>query len=98
MHEDISLLWREISQFGPAQLAGLAAVENVYSAVQYVPYFGPPGVGLNTGVMLANLTRWRAMSGGGWSGAVRWVLGKHGGDIQFADQDIINAIFGYSPW
>ena len=49
VHEDISLLWREISQFGPAQLAGLAAVENVYSAVQYVPYFGPPGVGLNTG-------------------------------------------------
>lgn len=49
----------------------MAATENIYSNVDYVPYFGPPGVGLNGGVMLMNLTRMRGMSGGGFAGAVR---------------------------
>ena len=28
----------------------------------------------------------------------RWVFGKHKNDLLLADQDILNAIFGYSPW
>ena len=51
----------------------MAATENIYSLVNknVLPYFGPPGVGLNGGVMLMNLTRMRRMSGGGFTGAVR---------------------------
>ena len=60
--------------------------------------YGPPGVGLNPGVILMNLTRMRAMSGGGFAGSVRWTLNKYRDVLYFADQDILNAIFGRAPW
>ena len=50
---------------------GMAAVENVYSVVEELPSFGPPGVGLNAGVILMNITRMRGLSGGGLTGSVR---------------------------
>ena len=45
-----------------------------------------------------NLTRMRAMSGGGFTGSVRWTLNKYRDVLYFADQDILNAIFGRAPW
>ena len=57
--------------FSPHQIAGMAAVENVYSVVEALPSFGPPGVGLNAGVIMMNLTRMRGMAGGGFTGAIR---------------------------
>ena len=55
---------------------GLAAVENLYGVVGHVPSYGPPGVGINPGVIMMNLTRMRMMSGGasrepssGWWGS-----------------------------
>ena len=50
---------------------GMAAVENVYSVMEELPSFGPPGVGLNAGVIMMNITRMRGLSGGGLTGAVR---------------------------
>ena len=50
---------------------GMAAVENVYSVVEELPSFGPPGVGLNAGVIMMNVTRMRSLSGGGLTGSVR---------------------------
>merc|ERR1712227_289989 len=40
----------------------------------------------------------RDMSGGGFTGAVRHIFHRHKFHIKLADQDILNAIFGYSPW
>ena len=45
-----------------------------------------------------NLTRMRAMSGGGFAGSVRWTLNKYKDVLYFADQDVLNAIFGRAPW
>ena len=66
---------------------GLAAVENLYGVVGHVPSYGPPGVGINPGVIMMNLTRMRMMSGGGFTGAVKWVVGKYRDNIHFADQE-----------
>ena len=59
------------SQFSAHQIMGMAAVENVYSVMEELPSFGPPGVGLNAGVIMMNITRMRGLSGGGLTGAVR---------------------------
>ena len=53
------------------QVMGMAATENYYSAIESFPYFGPPGVGLNAGVIMMNLTRMEKMAGDGFTGAVR---------------------------
>ena len=69
--DNISNLWSFFKQFNSAQVMGLAAVEFSYSTNFDIPHFGPPGVGLNAGVILMNLTRMRDMSGGGFTGTVR---------------------------
>ena len=50
----------------------MAPTENIYHTVQNLPFYGPPGVGLNAGVMLMNLTRMRNMAGGGFTGSIRY--------------------------
>ena len=72
--DDIKGLWEHFRQFSPSQVMGMAATENIYSTVENLPYFGPPGVGLNAGVIMMNLTRMRRMAGGGFIGSVRSVL------------------------
>ena len=69
--DDIQNLQDHFQKFNPAQIMGMAAVEPHYSNVQHVEHYGPPGVGLNAGVILMNLTRMRLMSGGGFTGTVR---------------------------
>ena len=69
--DDIQNLQNHFTAFNPSQLVGMAAVEPHYSNVDHVDHYGPPGVGLNAGVILMNLTRMRLMSGGGFTGAVR---------------------------
>lgn len=69
--DDIKELWEHFRQFSPSQVMGMAATENIYSSVDNLPYFGPPGVGLNAGVIMMNLTRMRRMAGGGFIGSVR---------------------------
>ena len=74
--DDIRHLWQHFSHFSPSQLMGMAAVENTYGLVDHVPSYGPPGVGLNPGVIMMNLTRIRLMSGAGLTGAIKWVVGR----------------------
>ena len=57
--DNIKNLWSYFSKFNPVQVMGMAATETIYSRVEYIPYFGPPGVGLNAGVLLKNLTNVR---------------------------------------
>ena len=49
----------------------MAPTENIYNTVETIPYYGPPGVGLNAGVIMMNLTRMRYMAGGGFTGSIR---------------------------
>ena len=51
----------------------MSPTENIYNTVEDLPYYGPPGVGLNAGVIMMNLTRMRHMPGGGFTGSIRWV-------------------------
>ena len=74
--DDIRQLWQHFRYFSPSQLMGMAAVENTYGRVEHVPSYGPPGVGLNPGVIMMNLTRLRLMSGAGLTGAIKWVVGR----------------------
>ena len=76
--DDIRQLWQHFRYFSPAQLMGMAAVENTYGRLDHVPSYGPPGVGLNPGVIMMNLTRLRLMSGAGLTGAIKWVVGRSG--------------------
>ena len=69
--DDLQNLWNYFHDFNSAQVAGMAAVEFSYSKNLVIPHYGPPGVGLNAGVILMNLTRMREMSGKGFTGAVR---------------------------
>ena len=70
--DNITNLWNFFDKFNSIQLMGMAATETIYDErVAKLPYFGPPGVGLNAGVILMNLTRMREMSGAGFTGSVR---------------------------
>ena len=69
--DNIINLWSFFSKFNSAQVMALSAVELSYGRNYEIPHFGPPGVGLNAGVILMNLTRMRDMSGGGFTGSVR---------------------------
>ena len=76
--DDIKNLQDHFTQFNPSQMMGMAAVEPHYGNVHHVDHYGPPGIGLNAGVILMNLTRMRLMSGGGFTGTVRQdYLGRH---------------------
>ena len=76
--DDIRQLWQHFRQFSPSQLMGMAAVENTYGLTDHVPSYGPPGVGLNPGVIMMNITRMRLMSGAGFTGTIKWVVGRSG--------------------
>ena len=56
-----------------------------------------PGVGLNAGIMLYNLTRMRTMVGGGFTEAIRFSFRKYGEQLKLIEQDILNIIFEKSP-
>ena len=56
------------------------------------PYYG--SYGLNSGVMLMNLTRMRAF---GWNDKLEPILQKYRSKVVWGDQDIINVIFHYNP-
>ena len=70
--DNIWNLWSFFSKFNPAQVMAMSAVEFSYGGIYNIPHFGPPGVGLNAGVIMMNLTRMRDMSGGGFTGSVRY--------------------------
>ena len=98
---DPALLWDRFGLFSPFTSLALAPVDAVYSIKKEnprIPFYGLPGTGLNSGVMLMNLTRLRALPGGGFTGTVRSIWDEYKGNLPFPDQDIINMVGAQSPY
>ena len=98
---DPALLWERFELFSPFTALALAPVDAVYNIQKNnprIPYYGLPGTGLNTGVILMNLTRLRALPGGSFTGAVRSIWDQYKGNLPFPDQDIINVVGEQSPY
>ena len=98
---DPALLWERFELFSPFTALALAPVDAVYNVQKNnprIPYYGLPGTGLNTGVILMNLTRLRALPGGSFTGAVRSIWDQYKGNLPFPDQDIINVVGEQSPY
>ncbi|KAH7970609.1 hypothetical protein HPB49_012083 [Dermacentor silvarum] len=65
---------------------------NWYRNFAMHPFYQPLGV--NSGVMLMNLTRMRQF---GWEEAHGPLLRKYGGNMSFGDQDLLNILFSAHP-
>ncbi|KPI92277.1 Glucoside xylosyltransferase 1 [Papilio xuthus] len=88
-------LWNEFSKFNDSQISAMAAEDDNPNVSWYPrfakhPFYGK--YGLNSGVMLMNLTRMRSF---GWVEYVTPVMLKWKLYIPWGDQDIINIIFHY---
>uniref|UniRef100_A0A5S6QII2 UDP-D-xylose:beta-D-glucoside alpha-1,3-D-xylosyltransferase n=1 Tax=Trichuris muris TaxID=70415 RepID=A0A5S6QII2_TRIMR len=86
-------IWQFFKQFTSEQIVGVAPeseerASNWYSRFAMHPFVEPYGV--NTGVMLMNLTRMRAFS---WSSRMYPLLRKYKYNITWGDQDLINILF-----
>ena len=87
---DPALLWDRFGLFSPFTSLALAPVDAVYSIKKKnprIPFYGLPGTGLNGGVILMNLTRLRALPGGGFTGTVRSIWDEYKGNLPFPDQE-----------
>lgn len=90
-------IWTLFSKFNSTQLAGLVPEHEDRAAGWYNrfarhPYYGE--LGLNSGVMLMNLTRLRASS---WLNAMNNYYTEYRLKITFGDQDLINIYFHFYP-
>ncbi|EFA10174.2 glucoside xylosyltransferase 2 [Tribolium castaneum] len=90
-------IWSYFHKMNSSQMAALAPEHedpNVgwYNRFAKHPFYGKLGV--NSGVMLMNLTRMRAFQ---WSEYVVPIYRKYKLKITWGDQDIINIIFHYHP-
>lgn len=90
-------IWQHFSKMNSTQMAALTPEHEDYATGWYNrfakhPYFEPLGV--NSGVMLMNLTRMRRF---GWREYVIPIHQKYKLKITWGDQDIINIIFHYHP-
>nr|CAH7721528.1 unnamed protein product [Callosobruchus chinensis] len=105
----VETVWEHFHKFNATQMAALVPEHedpNVgwYNRFAKHPYYGKLGVqgliyetfltGVNSGVMLMNLTRMRAFQ---WKEYVVPIYKKYKLKITWGDQDIINIIFHYHP-
>ncbi|KAJ3642251.1 hypothetical protein Zmor_025053 [Zophobas morio] len=93
----VESIWTYFHKMNSSQMAALAPEHedpNVgwYNRFAKHPFYGKLGV--NSGVMLMNLTRMRAFQ---WSEYVVPIYRKYKLKITWGDQDIINIIFHYHP-
>ncbi|XP_019871716.1 glucoside xylosyltransferase 1 [Aethina tumida] len=93
----VEQIWGHFSKMNGSQMAALAPEHEDphvgwYNRFAKHPYYGPLGV--NSGVMLMNLTRMRAFQ---WETYVVPIYKKYKLKITWGDQDIINIIFHYHP-
>lgn len=93
----VETVWSHFGKMNSSQMVALAPEHeepNVgwYNRFARHPYYGPLGV--NSGVMLMNLTRMRKFQ---WVEYVIPIYEKYKLKITFGDQDIINIIFHYHP-
>ncbi|EEC10223.1 hypothetical protein IscW_ISCW019642 [Ixodes scapularis] len=90
-------LWSLFGAMNDSQLAALVPESEDYATNWYRrfarhPFFEPLGV--NSGVMLMNLTRMRAF---GWESLMGPLLTKYERNISWGDQDLINIVFHDHP-
>ncbi|KAF6732572.1 Glucoside xylosyltransferase 1 [Oryzias melastigma] len=101
-------LWDFLSQFDPSQLAAMAPEHEEpriawYNRFAMHPFYGRTGV--NSGVMLMNMTRMRSayfkndMTPVGllWEELLMPLLQKYKLNITWGDQDLLNIIFHHNP-
>uniref|UniRef100_A0A1A8MKG1 UDP-D-xylose:beta-D-glucoside alpha-1,3-D-xylosyltransferase n=1 Tax=Nothobranchius pienaari TaxID=704102 RepID=A0A1A8MKG1_9TELE len=101
-------IWRLLKAFNSTQLAAMAPEHEVpkigwYSRFARHPFYGVTGV--NSGVMLMNLTRIRSRlfkngmipSGLSWDHLLHPLYQKYKNHITWGDQDLLNIIFHYNP-
>ncbi|XP_041366590.1 glucoside xylosyltransferase 2-like isoform X2 [Gigantopelta aegis] len=90
-------VWEHFSKFNSTQLASLApehedAAAGWYNRFARHPFYGK--LGLNSGVMLMNLTRLRAST---WLPSLIAYFKEYALKITWGDQDLINIYFYYHP-
>lgn len=93
----VSDVWKYFKEFNSTQIAAMAPEhedKNVgwYNRFARHPYYGPLGV--NSGVMLMNLTRMRQFN---WEQNILPIHTEYRLRITWGDQDIINILFYYHP-
>lgn len=93
----VSDIWNFFSKFNSTQIAGLSPEHedrNVgwYNRFAKHPFYGP--LGLNSGVMLMNLTRMRKFK---WEEYILPLYKEFKLKITWGDQDLINILFYYHP-
>ncbi|KAK7478596.1 hypothetical protein BaRGS_00030128 [Batillaria attramentaria] len=93
----LDYLWKFFSEFNATQLAALAPEHEEPTAGWYNrfarhPYYGPLGV--NSGVMLMNLTRMRQTT---WLADIKKYHEEYRYQITWGDQDLINIYFHFHP-
>lgn len=97
---DPAVLWDRFNLFSPFTAMAVAPVEAHYSVnlAHPIPYYGLPGLGLNAGVALMNLTRLRELPGGGFTEISRYIWEKYREKLTLADQDVLNLVGAQAPW
>ncbi|XP_030230065.1 glucoside xylosyltransferase 2 isoform X1 [Gadus morhua] len=101
-------IWAFLKEFNSTQLAAMAPEHEVpkigwYSRFARHPFYGVTGV--NSGVMLMNLTRIRSTmfknsmipDGLSWEDLLHPLYQKYKNHITWGDQDLLNIIFHYNP-
>ncbi|XP_031604380.1 glucoside xylosyltransferase 2 [Oreochromis aureus] len=101
-------IWNLLKSFNRTQLAAMAPEHEVpkigwYSRFARHPFYGITGV--NSGVMLMNLTRIRSTlfknsmipTGLSWEDLLHPLYQKYKNHITWGDQDLLNIIFHYNP-
>ncbi|KAG4080157.1 hypothetical protein HA402_008228 [Bradysia odoriphaga] len=93
----VSDIWHFFTEFNSTQIAGLSPEHedrNVgwYNRFAKHPFYGP--MGLNSGVMLMNLTRMRKFK---WEEYILPLYKEFKLKITWGDQDLINILFYYHP-
>ncbi|XP_055069059.2 glucoside xylosyltransferase 2 [Misgurnus anguillicaudatus] len=101
-------IWKFLKDFNSTQLAAMAPEHEIpkigwYSRFARHPFYGLTGV--NSGVMLMNLTRIRSTlfrnsmiaSGLSWENLLHPLYQKYKNHITWGDQDLLNIIFHYNP-
>ncbi|KAF7229084.1 glucoside xylosyltransferase 1-like [Nothobranchius furzeri] len=106
--QPVDHLWAFLSQFNPSQLAAMSPEHEEpriawYNRFARHPFYGRTGI--NSGVMLMNMTRMRSaffkndMTSVGlrWEELLMPLLQKYKLNITWGDQDLLNIIFHYNP-
>ncbi|XP_045048284.1 glucoside xylosyltransferase 2 isoform X2 [Desmodus rotundus] len=101
-------IWKFLRQFNSTQLAAMAPEHEIpkigwYSRFAQHPFYGSTGI--NSGVMLMNLTRIRTAqfknsvipTGLAWEDMLYPLYQKYKNVITWGDQDLLNIIFYFNP-